>query len=57
MTRTILVTGLLLTLAACNQTAREMPTNESGGADETRISPCVCMQLDDYDGSGFSWKS
>ncbi len=55
MTKPIIITLLLLTLAACAGKDREIPTNESGGSDDMRLSPCVCVQLDDYDGSGFEW--
>ncbi len=52
-----IIVALLLTLVACVSKDRELPTNESGGSDDMRLSPCVCLELDDYDGSGFVWAS
>jgi len=46
---------VVFVLSACIRIDRELPTHESGGSDDMRPSPCVCLQLDDYDGSGFIW--
>lgn len=48
---------IVLTVAACASWDVELPDNDSGGADEMRPSPCVCLELDDYDGRGFRWHS
>ena len=56
MSKRFLIVILFLTLAACSSKRTEMPTNESGGSDEMRQSPCACNQLEDYNGSGFEWR-
>ncbi|MBT4889205.1 MAG: hypothetical protein HON65_06595 [Rhodospirillales bacterium] len=55
MAKNTIIAVLFLMLSACAGKDREMPTNESGGSDDMRISPCVCNQIEHYNGSGFEW--
>ena len=42
-----------LLMAGC-ASSREIPTNEAAGADEMKLSPCACAQID-YAPAGYRW--
>lgn len=52
--RTLFLALSLVVLTACGS-PREMPSNSGSGSDEMRLSPCACLEIEDYDGRGFQW--
>ena len=43
-----------LLLAAC-ASGRELPDNDEDGT--LKPSPCACIEIEDYNGGGFEWRT